>query len=354
MRTFLALCGFLLLAACNSKKTTENRAETLQEESKDTLMGSNFIVAFASCNDQDRPQPLWEAILENSPEAFIWLGDNIYADTDDMEKMKNDYDKVLSNSSYQKLVESIPVLGTWDDHDFGKNDAGVHWEKKDEAQQLFWNFMQVPEEDSLRQQKGVYHSKTLNSTKGSIKVILLDTRYFRDPLRKNEGEGGPYIPWDADHKGTILGASQWQWLEKELLSSEADFTVLVSSIQVISKEHFWEKWYNFPKETQKLKSLISKSSSPVIILSGDRHMAEISVENIPEMSYPLVDFTSSGLTHTWLDGPTEGNSFRVSNVVKKLNFGILRFNFEAREVTFEIRGENNFLYDTYTQQFPNL
>lgn len=48
-------------------------------------------------------------------------------------------------------------------------------------------------------------------------VILLDTRYHRDPLRSD---------------GTILGRSQWEWLEKELNDSPTAITIIGSSIQV--------------------------------------------------------------------------------------------------------------------------
>ena len=37
-------------------------------------------IAFGSCCDQDKPQPIWDAIIETQPELFIFLGDNIYGD----------------------------------------------------------------------------------------------------------------------------------------------------------------------------------------------------------------------------------------------------------------------------------
>jgi len=50
-----------------------------------------------------------------------------------------------------------------------------------------------------------------------LQVILLDTRYYRDPLSSD---------------GSILGDAQWTWLEKELKGLPTTFTVIVSSIQV--------------------------------------------------------------------------------------------------------------------------
>ena len=113
-----------------------------QQEPKDTFT-SDYTIVFASCSDQDREQPLWKPILENKPDLFIWGGDNIYADTDDMVKMKADYDKVHANPDYAKLLNSTTVIGTWDDHDYGKNDAGVEWEKKSRSPATISGFFKV-------------------------------------------------------------------------------------------------------------------------------------------------------------------------------------------------------------------
>ncbi len=42
-------------------------------------------IAFGSCAGQDQPQPIWEAVLAQDPQLWIWAGDNIYGDTEDME-----------------------------------------------------------------------------------------------------------------------------------------------------------------------------------------------------------------------------------------------------------------------------
>ena len=37
-------------------------------------------IAFGSCADQAKPQPIWDAILAYQPELFIFAGDNVYGD----------------------------------------------------------------------------------------------------------------------------------------------------------------------------------------------------------------------------------------------------------------------------------
>jgi len=39
-------------------------------------------IAFGSCAKHWQPQPIWEAIIAKKPDLFLFLGDNIYGDTD--------------------------------------------------------------------------------------------------------------------------------------------------------------------------------------------------------------------------------------------------------------------------------
>ncbi|PVW13520.1 alkaline phosphatase D family protein [Marixanthomonas spongiae] len=345
MNKIAFLLAFLTLTACKQTQQVAS-SETKPEP---------FTMVFASCNDQDREQPLWKPIINTQPDVFIWGGDNVYSDTDDMEKMAADYDKVWANTGYQELVKNTPIIGTWDDHDYGKNDAGKEWHKKEEAQQVFLDFLQLPKNDPRRKREGVYHAQTFTTDAGSVKVILLDTRYFRGPLKENpnpENNYERYIPWEEGRGGSILGAEQWKWLARQLQDDTPNFTVIVSSIQFLSNQHGFEKWANHPSEVKKMyKTLQNTKANNILILSGDRHHAEVSVNKTAGLDAPLVDFTSSGLTHTWPGTPMDINPYRIGEGTKQLNFGVLYFDFAQERVTFEIRGKNNELLEQYTQQY---
>lgn len=345
MKPFLSILLLVSFFAC--KQTSKQNLET------ETINDSKtFTVVFASCNDPHRPMPLWKPILENEPHLFIWGGDNVYADTEDMSKMRADYQMVQEDSIYKRLTETTTIIGTWDDHDFGKNDAGKEWPYKEEAKTEFLQFIKnYPKEIETRE--GVYYSfvKELEEDK-KVKFVLLDTRTFRDSLKPSTISGRRYDSWLETDAKTLLGEAQWSWLENELMDATSDFTVIVSSIQFLSDEHGWEKWGNFPNEVNKMNKLIQKaSSSNIIFFSGDRHLAEISKKEMDGITYPVIDFTSSGLTHTWLDGATEANPNRISNVVKQLNFGVIKFDLKTHSVTFEIRGKDNFLYEQYIHKY---
>ena len=162
-------------------------------------------ISFGSCSKQDRPQPLWRQILRRQPNVFVWGGDNVYHDRrtglkfepSPIERMRANYATQLAVPDYALVREHIPVIGTWDDHDFGLNDAGHEYENRSASQQLFLNFMDVPPGNARRRQEGVYSSHLMTTETGQlIKLILLDVRFHRTEYR-------------PDWTGQMLGEQQW-------------------------------------------------------------------------------------------------------------------------------------------------
>jgi len=301
-------------------------------------------IAFSSCAAQDRPQPIWDAVVANKPQLFLFLGDNIYADTEDMKLMWTKYQKLAAQPGFQRLKKTCPVMATWDDHDYGASDAGVEYPKKKESQQLFLDFFGVAADSSRRQQHGIYHSRMFGPQGKRVHVILLDTRYFRSPLKRefergDAGEGihGLYIA-NTDPQATMLGEMQWHWLEHEL-AKPAELRIIASSIQVISQEHGWESWSRFPHERKRLFQLLRKTkASGVILVSGDRHRAEFS-KSTTDIGYPLFDVTAGSLNRgeRWTN---EVNFHRVGLTYFETNFGMLIIDWNADPlIRLQVRDE---------------
>lgn len=290
----------------------------------------DVTIAFGSCNDQNKENNIWDDVLARNPDVWIWAGDNVYGDTDDMQQLEEDYQMVLDNPQYQQLQNEALILATWDDHDYGKNDGGKEWKAKGKSQQAFLNFLGVVDPDR-RQREGVYHSQLVETSEGSINIILLDTRYHRDSLIHSSDSNKKYMPRTVG-EGSVLGEEQWQWFEEQLKNSNADFNIVVSSIQVFSDQHGYESWGLFPHEQAKLEKLIQETRAKnVIILSGDRHITEFSMKKLKGVSYPIFDFTSSGMTHTYSTFPGEENPHRVGEAYGKITFGVLEFDFSSSE-----------------------
>nr|WP_299383821.1 alkaline phosphatase D family protein [Allomuricauda sp.] len=337
---------FICVTSCTSSRKTPTKADV-----PNTVVSTDFTVAFGSCNKQSKDNPFWDDILDHQPMVWIWGGDNIYADTDDMELLKTMYDAQLQNVGYAKLRATVPIVGTWDDHDYGLNDGGEEFHKKKESQQVFLDFMEVPQNSDRRTREGVYSAHSYETPNGKVKVLVLDTRYFRSPLEKDPDPMRRYKKnWEKT--ATILGTQQWDWLESELKTSDADFNLIVSSIQFLSGEHGFESWGNFPREVEKLKRLVIESRTKgVMVLSGDRHISEFSKVQWEEMSYPLIDFTSSGLTHSYADFEDEPNPHRQGLVVSQPSFGLLEIDFGTRQVRFKMMGENGMVFQELKQQY---
>ena len=312
---------------------------------------SDILITFGSCNKHDSNNVFWDDILAQNPDAFIWGGDIVYADTDKVEKIEEFYNLQNKVPAYATLKRKVFITGTWDDHDYGLNDGGEEFVSKRESQQAFLNFMGVSKDSPRRKQEGVYSSQLISKPAGIVKIINLDTRYFRTGLTKATGKGRRYQP-NPTAEGTILGSKQWKWLEEELHNSKADFNLIVSSIQFLSSEHGFEKWANHPAEVEKMKQLIAASNAKgVIILSGDRHISEFSKTEIEGLSYPLIDFTSSGLTHSYASYTGEPNSYRAGEVVYNTSYGLIELELKSKKATMKIMGDNGLVLQELKQRY---
>jgi alkaline phosphatase D len=305
-------------------------------------------IAFGSCAHQDKPQPIWDAVLAAKPQLFLMIGDAVYHDVIVDKSRKNDtlaqkYARLDAQAGFAKLRQTCPLLATWDDHDFGLNDAGAEYPQKKEAQRTFLDFLGVPADSPRRRQEGIYHAQMFGPPEQSVQVLVLDTRYFRGPLKRRAKfipSEGPYDP-SSDTSSTMLGAAQWQWLEEQL-KKPARVRILVSSIQVVAQDHHHEKWHNLPHERDRLFKLIHDTgASGLFCISGDRHLAELSMMDAG-IGYPLYDLTSSGLNQAFTRWrKLETNRHRVMTMNVGNNFGMIVIDWDRKEplLSLQIRDQ---------------
>lgn len=314
-------------------------------------------IAFGSCFHQGRPAPIWDAIADSRPDVLLMLGDNVYADTEDMDVMRACYAELAAVEGFQRLRRTSAVLATWDDHDYGRNDAGADYPMKAEAQEVFLDFFGEPDDTERRRTPGVYDAEVFGEPGERVQIILLDTRTFRGPLDTGPpdrtpggGVGGRYVPRD-DPGVTMLGEAQWAWLE-ERLREPAELRIIASSIQVVAEDHRYEKWANLPLERARLLRLIRETrAGGVLFVSGDRHRAELSVFDPAragagsgrgiDVGYPLHDLTSSALNQGRGRWTNELNRHRWGNQYFDSNSGSIRIDWSADDpvVSLELRDE---------------
>jgi len=292
-------------------------------------------IAFGSCLGQDLPQPIWKRVLAVKPDVFVFLGDNVYSDTDDEKRLKAAYAKLAAQPGFQQLRKSTRILATWDDHDYGTNDSGGDFPEKAMSQQVFLDFFGVAKDSPRRRRDGVYHAEIFGPPGRRVQIILLDTRYNRSPLAfvpdpKDPTDGGRYTA-NTDANATLLGAAQWDWLEEQL-HEPAQVRIIGSSIQVVNETAGGEKWANFPAERKKLFELLwANRNTGVIFISGDRHYAELEMMD-GDIGYPVYDLTSSSLN--WAEPrwrKIAASKHRIGLAERGDNFGLVEIDWDRAD-----------------------
>lgn len=306
------------------------------------ISGEITSFAFGSCADQNKNQDILYHAIEKEPDVFIFLGDNIYGDSKNMEILRRKYAILESKEAHQAIRQQCEVLAVWDDHDYGKNDAGRKYKSKVASKELFLEFWREPKNSNRYDHEGIYHSVYYGSGERIVQVILLDTRTFRTRLkyafisRKYKNDYRP----NFSEKASILGEAQWLWLRDEL-AKPAKVRIIASSNQFGHEHNGYESWTNFPLEQEKfLQTIQDVRAEGVIFISGDVHWGEISrLEN--DFCYPIFDVTSSGLTQTW--HKTEENRNRVGAVIPETNFGLIRIDWQQEQISLALYDQQNVL-----------
>lgn len=282
---------------------------------------------------------------------FIWTGDAIYTENDRIEGLQSAFQNLSSNEYYNQFRKKTKIYGTWDDHgnsspyyftviDFGVNDGGKEVADIPTRKEIFRSFLGYS--DSVpsfsHPSNEIYHTFIIGESPAAIRFILLDTRSYRDSHWIRSIGEYRFIPlsglfaagirliyttlgYGREHPGDILGETQWNWLENVLEKSatskgtnineedfvQADFHVIVSSIQIFTSNPIMESWNHFPVAKKRLMNLLQKyNPSGLVFLSGDIHASEISTATVQHSSSSTNDdlitsqwyeITSSGLTH---------------------------------------------------------
>jgi alkaline phosphatase D len=305
-------------------------------------------IGMGSCSDQNFPEPIWSSIQKNNPELFIMMGDNVYASKKEDKPIIDQYIRMNQISDYKKLRETTPFMAIWDDHDFGQNDGGFDNPEKDEARRVFLNYWSYLKFTLPKDQQALYHSRIIGSKNRKVQVIMLDTRWDRTALNRNPDynpetntEQPPkiFLP-TTDKNARILSEAQWKWLDQEL-AKPAQVRLIISSIQLIPNDHYFEKWGNFPKERERFFELLKKRKAKnVVILSGDRHLASVAKEDVKGLG-PIYEVTASSLNKPSRALTPEVDKSYVGQSFLKPNYGMINIDWAKKTLQVEILDEEN-------------
>lgn len=288
------MINVLLLLVLSSFAFANSNAKKLSEITNLTRL------SFGSCTDQNDPQPLWRDLINQKPDLWIWGGDNVYVDWDASKDIKVSYDKQNKVPDYVEFKSQVPIIGTWDDHDYGVNNGNGKFEGKDLSQKFALDFLEEPKDSPRRKQKGIYTSYNFKSHGHDVKIILLDARYFKK-LEKDY---------------PMLGKTQWDWFEKELRESKADIHFVMSGTPFLNPNLPHTEEWSQTKDYKRLLTMLDKiKPKGLVLLSGDKHFSSY------YFKHGHLEFMSSGMTHTASKALWWFLKRLFPNAVFELNYG---------------------------------
>ena len=363
-------------------------------------------LAVGSSADQNSPQPIWKIIEQSKPDLFLFAGDTVSLNatsTTEAKLLTPLFKKLNFIPEFRSLREKIPFLSVWNNTDFGMNYSGGDNPDKELRRTEFikyWSYLQTAIPQG---QKPLYHAKILGPKKQKVQIIMLDTRWDRSAFKKNPedhiaaapnltntpqkpvspeknqttGSAAAAVPAtdakavtpatdvatkpaevaaeaisypqpflsDDDKTKHFLSEEQWTWLENEL-KKPTELKILVSSIQIISNDHHFEKWGNFPNERERFFRLLIKTKAKnIILLSGDRHLGAIAKLEVKKLG-PIFEMTTSGLNGTFEKNNILTDMTYLKDAYAKPNFGLVKINWEKRKVSLEIHSETDEIKDS--------
>ena len=252
---------------------------------------STLRFAFGSCSKDTETQPIFETLADWDPELFLFVGDNHYGNTADLGAQRQNYRQMRDVPERARFVTSVPLLATWDDHDYVGNNTDASDPGGEVALQAFSEYWANPSYGT-EELPGAFTRHRL----GSVEFFLVDDRSFRGT------------------DDSLLGAEQTAWLLDGLEDSTATFKFVACGSQ-FSSEGSSDSWASFEAARVGLLSELDRRAvSGVVFLSGDIHRSELRLDpgtRVPEwtsshLAYPT---PSPCTSESWLACYDEGPAF---------------------------------------------
>jgi len=241
------------------------------------------------------------------PDLFLFVSDNHYGNTPDLESLWWNYRHALEVPERAELLANVSTLAIWDDHDYVGNNTNRTSPGRESALRAFGDYWATPP-TGLPAEPGVY----FRASRGDVDLFMLDDRYERD------------LPGTAGAQ--ILGDEQHAWLERELMASTATFRIIASGS--IFSTTGGESWgIDYPSSRARLFDFIRDRRIPgVVLLSGDIHRSHLRrIHRSGTGAYDLPEIVSSPLANTTSTCPAsaEPDAEQVACIDAGTSFALL-------------------------------
>jgi alkaline phosphatase D len=243
----------------------------------------------------DHPD-IWSSMAASGADFMLWLGDTLYlreADYSSATGIWYRYRTDRATPALQPFLAALPHYATWDDHEFGPNNANGDWALAPVARAVFEAYWPNQSFGTPRDPAAIHHRFQW----GDAVFLLLDNRTHRvDSTTPEDLPGYPK---------TQYGPAQLRWLKQQLASRNEGgarrhqrLTFIATGSQFLSRRLYpgSEDHQRFQAERAEIIDYIRANQiGGVVFLSGDIHYTEV-LRRDDLLPYPLLEFTSSSLT----------------------------------------------------------
>jgi alkaline phosphatase D len=273
-----------------------------------------------------KPFNIMDAIRSAEPDFFVHLGDTIYADrggtASKLEEFWAKYRANRDDAPSRRFFSQTSLYLIWDDHEVRDN-----YDQENPLATIgqkafldYWPVRRDPAEPSR-----IYHSVRWGR---GLELFLLDNRQYRDRAH-----------------GSMLGATQREWLLEKLAASTATFKVVASSVPLHGGGA--DRWDGFPEERREIFQWIRrKAIDGVVFISADLHFASVAeIVRHPQVKEIVIGPMAAPLNSLGVGYSRKMEFFNN----KTFNFGMMTFDPKTSppRLQLEIRDEaNSSLYKT--------
>jgi alkaline phosphatase D len=265
-----------------------------------------FSFLFGSCaylNDPayDRPgkpygqgTEIFKHMADSGADFCLWGGDNIYlreADFSSESGIWYRFSHDRATSDLQKLYAVMHHYATWDDHDYGSDNANQSFGFKDITLAAFKSYWGNPTYGETTN-PGVYTKFIW----GDAGFFLMDDRTYRDESSMDQ---------DKNLGKTAWGDRQINWLKQSLLYAQTQqnqrFKFIITGgqvLQTMDKKAGHETSEFYRREREELIGFIRENKiSGVVFLTGDVHHSALYRRALDEDKTRFIyELTSSPLS----------------------------------------------------------
>lgn len=264
-------------------------------------------IAVLGCHNQHQPAPAISYFADSlKPDFSIWIGDNVYADTrTDPQHILRQLEVLENKNGFKKLRENSKFMVTWDDHDYGLNNADKDYPLKEESKQIHREFWRL-EKDVPADRDGIYHARIEKLPNGkTIQFLMVDIRFNKEK---------------PGFKADILGENQWKWLEEQL-KKPADLRFFLSGMQVLlHRPTHWEAWIRQGTSRKRLENIIrSTGAENIVFVTGDQHYVEV-LRSPSSMKYKTFEIMAAGINKTERPGIPMNRVMKADRTVHSAPF----------------------------------